>query len=28
MNDHLRHVEEGLALDRKVPSNDIAMALA
>jgi DNA-binding GntR family transcriptional regulator len=28
MDDHLRHVEEGLALDRKVPSNDIAMALA
>jgi len=24
----LRNVEEGLALDRKVPSNDIAMALA
>ena len=28
MNEHLRNVEEGLALDRKVPSNDIAMALA
>ncbi|WP_333841434.1 GntR family transcriptional regulator [Limnohabitans sp.] len=28
MHDHLCHVEEGLALDRKVPSNDIAMALA
>ena len=28
MDDHLRNVEEGLALDRKVPSNDIAMALA
>jgi DNA-binding GntR family transcriptional regulator len=28
MDDHLRHVEEGLTLDRKVPSNDIAMALA
>jgi DNA-binding GntR family transcriptional regulator len=28
MDEHLRHVEEGLALDRKVPSNDIAMALA
>ena len=27
MDEHLRHVEEGLALDRKVPSNDIAMAL-
>ena len=28
MDEHLRHVEEGLALDRKVPSNDIAMALS
>jgi DNA-binding GntR family transcriptional regulator len=28
MDEHLRNVEEGLALDRKVPSNDIAMALA
>jgi DNA-binding GntR family transcriptional regulator len=28
MDAHLRNVEEGLALDRKVPSNDIAMALA
>ena len=28
MGEHLRNVEEGLALDRKVPSNDIAMALA
>jgi DNA-binding GntR family transcriptional regulator len=28
MEEHLRNVEEGLALDRKVPSNDIAMALA
>ncbi len=28
MGEHLTHVEEGLALDRKVPSNDIAMALA
>ncbi len=28
MDQHLRNVEEGLALDRKVPSNDIAMALA
>ncbi len=27
MDEHLRNVEEGLALDRKVPSNDIAMAL-
>jgi DNA-binding GntR family transcriptional regulator len=28
MDEHLRNVEEGLALDRKVPSNDIAKALA
>ena len=28
MDEHLRHVEENLTLDRKVPSNDIAMALA
>ncbi len=28
MDQHLRNVEEGLTLDRKVPSNDIAMALA
>ena len=28
MDEHLRNVEEGLALDRNVPSNDIAMALA
>ena len=28
MDQHLRNVEEGLALDSKVPSNDIAMALA
>ena len=28
MDEHLIHVEEGLALDRKVPSNDIAMALS
>ena len=28
MDEHLRHVEESLALDRKVPSNDIAIALA
>ena len=28
MDEHLRNVEEGLALDRKVPSNDIAMALS
>jgi DNA-binding GntR family transcriptional regulator len=28
MCEHLRHVEEGLSLDRKMPSNNIAMALA
>lgn len=28
MDEHLRHVEENLALDRKLPSSDIAMALA
>jgi DNA-binding GntR family transcriptional regulator len=28
MNDHLLHVEQSLAFDRKVPTNDIAMALA
>ena len=28
MDEHLRHVEENLTLDRKLPSNDIAMALA
>jgi DNA-binding GntR family transcriptional regulator len=28
MDEHLRNVEEGLALDRKLPSSDIAMALA
>jgi DNA-binding GntR family transcriptional regulator len=28
MDEHLTHVEEGLALDRKVPSSDIAMALS
>ncbi|MCY7317981.1 MAG: GntR family transcriptional regulator [Ramlibacter sp.] len=28
MTEHLRHVEENLALDRKVPSHDVAMALA
>ena len=27
MDEHLRHVENNLTLDRKVPSNDIAMAL-
>ena len=28
MDEHLRHVEESLILDRKLPSSDIAMALA
>ena len=28
MNEHLLHVEEELAFDRKVPSNDISMALS
>ena len=28
MDEHLLHVEENLTLDRKVPSNDIAMAVA
>ena len=28
MTEHLRHVEESLALDRKVPSHDVAMALS
>jgi DNA-binding GntR family transcriptional regulator len=28
MDEHLTHVEESLALERKVPCNDIAMALA
>ena len=28
MDQHLRHVEESLAFDRKVPSHDIALALA
>ena len=27
MDEHLRHVESNLTLDRKVPSNDISMAL-
>jgi DNA-binding GntR family transcriptional regulator len=27
MDEHLRHVESNLTLDRKMPSNDIAMAL-
>ena len=28
MNDHLLHVEANLTFDRKVPSNDISMALS
>ncbi len=28
MTEHLRHVEESLDLDRRVPSHDVAMALA
>ena len=28
MNEHLLHVEENLAFDRKIPSNDISMALS
>ena len=28
MDDHLRHVEQGLHFDRKLPSNDISMALS
>ena len=28
MNDHLKHVEENLTFDRKVPTNDISMALS
>ena len=28
MNDHLLHVEQNLAFDRKLPSNDISMALS
>ena len=28
MTEHLQHVEESLALDRKVPSHDVALALA
>lgn len=28
MDEHLRHVEESLTLDRKLPSSDIALALA
>ena len=28
MDEHLQHVEQGLAFDRKVPSHDVALALA
>ncbi len=28
MNEHLQHVEQGLQFDRKLPSNDISMALS
>ena len=28
MDEHLRHVEENLTFDRKVPTNDISMALS
>lgn len=28
MNEHLQHVEENLTFDRKVPTNDISMALS
>ncbi|HET8746531.1 MAG TPA: GntR family transcriptional regulator, partial [Ramlibacter sp.] len=28
MQDHLLHVEEGLAFDRPVPTHDIAVALS
>jgi DNA-binding GntR family transcriptional regulator len=28
MTEHLRHVEENLTFDRKVPTNDISMALS
>ena len=28
MNEHLLHVEESLAFDRKVPTHDIALALS
>jgi len=28
MNEHLLHVEEGLTFDRKLPTNDISMALS
>ena len=28
MNEHLLHVEEGLTFDRKLPSNDLSVALS
>ena len=28
MNEHLMHVEENLTFDRKIPTNDISMALS
>ena len=28
MNEHLEHVEAGLTFDRKLPTNDISMALS
>jgi len=28
MNEHLLHVEENLTFDRKIPTNDISMALS
>jgi len=28
MNDHLQHVEEGLTFDRKLPTNDLSLALS
>jgi DNA-binding GntR family transcriptional regulator len=28
MNEHLQHVEEGLTFDRKLPTNDLSLALA
>ena len=28
MNEHLLHVEEGLTFDRKLPTNDLSLALS
>jgi DNA-binding GntR family transcriptional regulator len=28
MDEHLQHVEESLAFDRKVPTHDVALALS